>query len=250
MSRRWRIAVLLGALLAAAPSYANEVIQYFESNVEVAKDGELTVTETVRVQAEGMEIKRSGIYRDFPLTFKDAGGQLPEVTSSVLGVTRDGQSEVVLSQKTQEHGIIRIYAGQKDVQIPRGDHTYVFRYRTGRQIRWFDGKPELNWNVTGNFWHFPRSGGRAIVCNSPTATLRYVGPPIAGGSARAATIGRAAWASSARCPFQPRGRCVPARASPWSPRCPRLRSSHRAPTHCCGTNCSTTGDGSSAVSVS
>ena len=30
-----------------------------------------------------------------------------------------------------------------------------FRYRTGRQIRWFDGKPELNWNVTGNFWRFP-----------------------------------------------------------------------------------------------
>ena len=37
----------------------------------------------------------------------------------------------------------------------RGDHTYVLRYRTSRQIRWFDGKPELNWNVTGNFWHFP-----------------------------------------------------------------------------------------------
>ena len=37
----------------------------------------------------------------------------------------------------------------------RGEHTYVFRYRTGRQVRWFDGKPELNWNVTGNFWRFP-----------------------------------------------------------------------------------------------
>ena len=22
-------------------------------------------------------------------------------------------------------------------------------------MRWFDGKPELNWNVTGNFWNFP-----------------------------------------------------------------------------------------------
>ncbi|MGA7112917.1 MAG: DUF2207 domain-containing protein, partial [Pseudolabrys sp.] len=39
--------------------------------------------------------------------------------------------------------------------VPGGDHTYVFRYRTGRQVRWFDGKPELNWNVTGNFWRFP-----------------------------------------------------------------------------------------------
>ena len=52
-------------------------------------------------------------------------------------------------------GFIRIYAGDKDVLIRPGEHTYVFRYRTGRQVRWFDGKPELNWNVTGNFWRFP-----------------------------------------------------------------------------------------------
>ncbi len=39
--------------------------------------------------------------------------------------------------------------------IRPGEHTYVFVYRTGRQMRWFDGRPELNWNVTGNFWRFP-----------------------------------------------------------------------------------------------
>ena len=152
MSGRWRIAVLLGALLAAAPSYANEVIQYFESNVEVAKDGDLTVTETLRVQAENREM-RHGIYRDFPLTFRDAAGTLREVTFSLIAVTRDGNAEPYHTQRT--HGVIRIYAGDKDVLIRPGEHTYVFRYRTGRQIRWFDGKPELNWNVTGNFWRFP-----------------------------------------------------------------------------------------------
>ncbi|MGA7022340.1 MAG: DUF2207 domain-containing protein, partial [Pseudolabrys sp.] len=41
----------------------------FDSDVRLAKDGELTVTETVRVQAEGRDI-RHRIYRDFPLTFK------------------------------------------------------------------------------------------------------------------------------------------------------------------------------------
>ena len=152
MSGRWRIAVLLGALMAAAPAYANEVIQYFESNVEVAKDGDLTVTETLRVQAENREM-RHGIYRDFPLTFRDAGGTLREVTFSLLGVMRDGNAEPYHTERT--HGVIRIYAGSKDVLIRPGEHTYVFRYRTGRQIRWFDGKPELNWNVTGNFWRFP-----------------------------------------------------------------------------------------------
>ena len=152
MNRFLRIVVVLGALLGAGPVFAAEVIYDFDSNVSVAKDGELTVTEALRVRAEGSAM-RHGIYRDFPLTFRDAGGTLREVTFSLLGVTRDGQAEPYHTERT--HGFIRIYAGSKDVLIRPGEHTYVFRYRTGRQVRWFDGKPELNWNVTGNFWRFP-----------------------------------------------------------------------------------------------
>jgi len=37
----------------------------FDSRVEVRPDASLVVTETIRVRAEGREIKR-GIYRDFP----------------------------------------------------------------------------------------------------------------------------------------------------------------------------------------
>lgn len=143
----------LGLWLAAGgAASAAEVIQSFDSDVRLAKNGELTVTEMVRVQAEGRDI-RHGIYRDFPLTFKDAGGTLREVDFSLTGVERDGRPEEYST--TREHGMIRIYAGSKDTIVTRGQHTYVFRYRTGRQVRWFDGKPELNWNVTGNFWRFP-----------------------------------------------------------------------------------------------
>jgi hypothetical protein len=144
--------VFLSLLCGATTAFAAEVIHSFDSTVRVAKDGELTVTEAIRVQAEGREI-RHGIYRDFPLTFKDAGGKVREVDFKLLGVERDGRPERYST--TRQHGVIRIYAGSKDVDVPRGEHTYVFRYRTGRQIRWFDGRPELNWNVTGNFWNFP-----------------------------------------------------------------------------------------------
>jgi Predicted membrane protein (DUF2207) len=137
---------------AATSTFAVELIHSFDSTVRVAKDGELTVTEAIRVQADGREI-RHGIYRDFPLTFKDADGKVREVDFKLLGVERDGRPERYST--TRQHGVIRIYAGHKDVDVPQGEHTYVFRYRTGRQIRWFDGKPELNWNVTGNFWRFP-----------------------------------------------------------------------------------------------
>lgn len=144
--------VFLSLLCGATTTFAAEVIHSFDSTVRVAKDGELTVTEAIRVQAEGREI-RHGIYRDFPLTFKDPDGRVREVDFKLLGVERDGRPERYST--TRQHGVIRIYAGSKDVDVPRGEHTYVFRYRTGRQIRWFDGRPELNWNVTGNFWNFP-----------------------------------------------------------------------------------------------
>ena len=155
MARSIIAGLLLGLTVAfsgAGAASAAEVIHSFELTVRVAKDGELTVVETVRVQAEGRQI-RHGIYRDFPLTFKDAGGTLREVTFSILNISRDGKPERHHTER--RHGAIRIYIGDKDTIVPRGDHTYVLRYRTGRQVRWFEGKPELNWNVTGNFWNFP-----------------------------------------------------------------------------------------------
>jgi hypothetical protein len=148
-----RAIVFAAALLASAGAYAAEVIQRFDSVVEVARNGTLTVTETIRVRAEGNEIKR-GIFRDFPMRFRDAAGRTHEVDFRLLSVTRDGQPEPYFT-KSPSTGVLRIYAGKEDVFVSRGDHTYVLRYTTGRQIRWFDGKPELNWNVTGNFWTFP-----------------------------------------------------------------------------------------------
>jgi len=63
---------VLAVLAGAGPALAAEVIHSFDSNVEVAKDGELTGTESLRVRAEGSAMLHR-IYRDFPLTFKDAG---------------------------------------------------------------------------------------------------------------------------------------------------------------------------------
>jgi hypothetical protein len=143
--------VVVLCTVAGTRGRAAEVIHSFDSDVQVAKDGDLTVTETIRVRAEGQQIRR-GIFRDFPLTFTDADGKLREVSFKLLDVMRDGKPEPHFTQR--RGGVLHIYAGDKDVLILRGDHTYTIRYRTGRQIRWFDGKAELNWNVTGNFWDF------------------------------------------------------------------------------------------------
>ncbi|MCL1962442.1 MAG: DUF2207 domain-containing protein [Desulfovibrionaceae bacterium] len=134
---------------------AAEVIHSFDSTVQLAKDGELTVTERIRVRAEGLSIKR-GIFRDFPLTFTDAQGGRHEVSFTLLDVTRDGQPEPHSTERLSGNtDVLRIYAGDKNTLLAPGEHTYVIRYRTARQVRWFDGAAELNWNVTGNFWDFP-----------------------------------------------------------------------------------------------
>ena len=153
MKSVWRVAAVLLALTAAAgQAVAAEVIQSLDSDVRVAKNGDLTVGESVRVHAEGKAM-RHGIYRDFPLAFRDGGGRLREVTFRLLGVFRDGRREPYRTERA--HGFIRIYAGDPNVLISPGEHVYKFVYLTGRQVRWLAGKPELNWNATGNFWKFP-----------------------------------------------------------------------------------------------
>ncbi len=146
------LAALLLLLGAFSPALAVEEIRLFDSTVEVARDGALTVTERITVQAEGRRI-RHGIYRDFPLRFRRADGGIGRVGFRVLKVMRDGGPEPWFSKR--ENGFIRIYAGRKDALVSPGAHEYVLIYRTTRQIRFFPDHDELFWNVTGTGWRFP-----------------------------------------------------------------------------------------------
>lgn len=142
----------LSLVLSMASAQAVELIDRFESTVDIAGDSSLTVTETIRVNAEGAAIRR-GIFRDFPRTFRDANGTYHMAGFTVVAATRDGKPEPYHT-KSINNGT-RVFIGDEKVFVPNGLHTYVLTYRTTRQIRWFNGTAELNWNVTGNFWNFP-----------------------------------------------------------------------------------------------
>ncbi len=154
MAHVLRLAVLLIILLAPAiqPALAREEILDYASRIRVHQDASLTVTETIRVRAEGRNIRR-GIYRDFPLHFRYDDGTKGAVGFKVLEVLRDGRPENWFRKNMRNHA--RIYIGRKDTLLPPGIHTYTIRYRTTRQIRYFADHDELYWNVTGNFWSFP-----------------------------------------------------------------------------------------------
>jgi uncharacterized membrane protein YgcG len=161
----------------AMPAAAEEAIESFHAAVDLAKSGRMTVTETIRVKAEGYKIKR-GIFRDFPLTFTGEDGALHRVDFSIDRIERNGQPETYKTESID--GGIRIWIGDADVFIPRGEHTYSITYETGRQVRYRKDFDELFWNVTGNFWEFPiREASATIMLPEgarPEATTFFTGP--------------------------------------------------------------------------
>jgi len=176
-----RLLIMLVALLLLSVSVApaEERILSFDSEIVVLQDGSQQVTETIRVRAEGEQI-RQGIYRDFPTDYRDRLGNRYRVGFEVLGVKRDGQTENYFTQ--QQGNGVRTYMGRKGVILPPGNYQYQLSYRTDRQLGFFTGHDELYWNVTGNGWDFPidRVSARVLLPEGiPSAGLQadgYTGP--------------------------------------------------------------------------
>jgi len=136
----------LALLVCALPAAGQERVLDFHSDIRIATDGSLGVTETIAVQAEGREIRR-GILRDFPTVYRDRAGAKVQVPIEVQGVTRDGRREP-WSLERLANGV-RIRIGSAQVFLPRGPHEYRITYRTARQLGFFETHDELFWNVNG-----------------------------------------------------------------------------------------------------
>ena len=170
--------VLLFLLLFPLGSWAQQTgerILSFHSDITVNANRWMVVSETIVVNATGHRI-RHGIYRDFPTSYRDRGGNRVVVDFDVLAVERDGQPESWHAQP-QGNGI-RVYFGDKNSLVPIGRHEYVFTYQTGRQLGFFPDHDELYWNVTGNGWIFPINQASATVtlpANIPPDKIELTG---------------------------------------------------------------------------
>ena len=174
-------------LMVAGPAAAVERILLFSSDVTVERNGDLAVTETIRVQAEGREIRR-GILRDFPTTYTRRDGSRVVVGFDVESVRRDGNAEPWSTERL-DNGV-RVRIGNADQALSFGPHEYVIRYRTNRQIGYFANFDELYWNATGTGWTFPIDQAEAHITLPERVpfgqTAFYTGPQGANG--RDATI--------------------------------------------------------------
>lgn len=191
---RFRLVLVLFSLAISSTAWAEERILAYHSDIEVAAQGDLTVTETIRVRAEGNEIRR-GIYRDFPTSYRDRRGDRVRVPLDVISVERNGRPEA-WHIESQGNGK-RIYIGSSDVYLDPGIYTYELTYRTSRQIGFFENYDEIYWNVTGNHWNYPITTAGAIVrlpAPVPERELRlaaYTGPEGASGTDFRATVPKA-----------------------------------------------------------
>lgn len=171
-------------------AHAAEVLHSHSSLIEVLPDRSVIVTETIRVRAEGNEIRR-GIWRYVPTTSKDENGYTIHHGLEILSVERDGQPDNWHLESIADGE--KIYIGDKDVFLRTGDYQYTLKYRTWRQVRDLKDNDEIYWNATGNFWQFPISAAVAQVKLPAGAsvinTKAYTGP--FGSTASDATISRA-----------------------------------------------------------
>lgn len=174
--------VLLAPLAAAQPG---ERILDYDIEVDVRADGSLLVTEHITVRAEQNMIRR-GIYRDFPTRYRDRFGNLIVVGMDVLGVERDGVPEPWFTERLSNG--IRINTGNDDF-LPRfpAEYRYTLRYRTTRQLGFFETDDALYWNAIGTGWELAIDSGSVEVrlpAPVPVERMRaeaYTGPQGAQG---------------------------------------------------------------------
>jgi uncharacterized membrane protein YgcG len=141
--------------------FAEESILNYNSLIEVQRNSELIITEKITVRAEGNKIRR-GIYRDFPTDYTDKFGHRYAVGFKILDIERDRWTEKYHTER-RPNGI-RIYIGSANVMLPPGEYTYTIKFKTNRQLGFFQDHDELYFNAIGTGWDFPV--GNAVIAVS------------------------------------------------------------------------------------
>ncbi|HLP43780.1 MAG TPA: DUF2207 domain-containing protein [Candidatus Nanoarchaeia archaeon] len=123
---------------------AEEIINRFDSQITLDRDGLVHVQETIEYDF-GTEEKH-GIYRDIPLTSKDG----PNLGIAVTGV-QDESGNGLQTVTSVSNNVLRIRIGDPDVYVS-GIKTYIISYNVYGAVRSFTDHDEFYWNVTGNEW--------------------------------------------------------------------------------------------------
>ncbi len=142
--------VVLAALIAACcalpgNSRAQEAftITSFDTVVNIQRDAELLITETISVDFG--ENERHGIFRTIPTHYRTNTGAQRNIRLS--DVTAEGDPYTL----ERSFGESTLKIGDPDILVS-GPHQYVIHYRVQNALNELPGHIELYWNATGNEW--------------------------------------------------------------------------------------------------
>ena len=127
-----------------------EKILSYNSDIQLNPENELMVTETIKVVAKGIDIRR-GIFRVLPEN-KSKSNPLKDVSYEIVSVKRDGKEEPYHLKNENSNTVV--YIGEKNEYLDPGIYVYELQYKSSNHVGFFKDYDELYWNVTGNEWSF------------------------------------------------------------------------------------------------
>lgn len=160
------LCLLLAVVAPPGAARAAEHILRFAADLAVQPSGDVLVTETIAVRAEGDRIRR-GIFRTVPL----AGPEGRTMGFSLVAADRAGSP--VPTDLIRDGDTVTVRLGDPDKTLPVGDHVFTLVYRASGVLQAGEAADVLAWNVTGNGWDFPIAEASVRVA-LPGAT-----PPVA-----------------------------------------------------------------------
>ena len=170
-------AALWAILLSATAAHADEgwVITSFHSDIQVASDSTLTVTEDIQVDFGSLS--KHGIFRTIPLRYRYDDTRDRFYDLQVQSVT-DGSKPIPHDDSvSSDNEVIQI--GDPNVLVS-GRQRYVITYTVIGAMNSFSDHDEVFWNVDGALWPVPKTSVTATV-HVPAGSLQksacYQGEP-------------------------------------------------------------------------
>jgi len=131
-----------------APCCLADQIDAMDVSIDAAKDSSLHVVEKIYAN---FSQPRHGIFRVMPVKYSRYGANY--AVDFRLNSVVDENKQKVPYQVSKQGTDVNIKIGTADKEVT-GRRTYVIDYNLHRALNFFNKKPEIYWNVTGDQWPY------------------------------------------------------------------------------------------------
>ncbi len=150
-----------------------EKIDSFYSDVQINKDGTVTIEETIKYDFESSQ--KHGLVRDLVFKTKNEDGKTYITNISIISISDDkGYQYNYSKSKTSDY--IELKIGDADKLIT-GKKTYVIKYNISGALRYFTDHDEFYWNLLGFDWNVPILKFSSLItlpANLQDSEIKYV----------------------------------------------------------------------------